>query len=107
MKYPSRLYRNDGGHFTDVAESAGVTNMRFCKGSVWGDYNGDGAPDLYVSNFGHLNRLYRNEGDGGFVDVAPELGVAEPVRSFATWFWDYNNDGRTRPVRRGLRSGHS
>ncbi len=94
MKYPSQLYRNDGGHFTDVAESAGVTNLRYCKGSVWGDYNGDGAPDLYVSNFGHLNRLYRNEGGGRFVDVAPELGVAEPVRSFATWFWDYNNDGR-------------
>ncbi len=94
MKYPSRLYRNVGGRFTDVAESAGVTNMRYCKGSAWGDYDGDGAPDLYVSNFGHLNRLYRNEGNGRFVDVAQELGVAEPARSFASWFWDYNNDGR-------------
>ena len=94
MKYPSQLYRNDGGRFRDVAVSAGVTNMRYCKGSAWGDYDGDGAPDLYVSNFGHLNRLYRNEGGGRFVDVAEEVGVAEPVRSFAAWFWDYNNDGR-------------
>ena len=92
MKYPSQLFRNDGGAFTDLAASSGVANLRYCKGSAWGDYDGDGDPDLYVSNFGHMNRLYRNDG-GRFTDVAQELGVAEPVRSFATWFWDYDNDG--------------
>ena len=94
LVYPSRLFRNDGsGHFEDVAQDAGVQNWRYCKGSAWGDYDNDGDPDLYVSNFGKDNRLYRNNGDGSFSDVASELGVAEPSDSFATWFWDYDNDG--------------
>ena len=91
---PSQLFRNNGnGTFTDVAPQARVTNLRFCKGSVWGDYDDDGDPDLYVSNFGEENRMYRNDGDGTFTDVARELGVAEPFNSFAAWFWDYDNDG--------------
>ena len=91
---PSQLFRNDGdGTFTDVAGQAGVTNDRYCKGSVWGDYDNDGDPDLYVSNYGQPNRLYRNEGGGSFTDVAPDLEVHEPLDSLATWFWDYDNDG--------------
>jgi hypothetical protein len=92
--HPSRLYRNNGdGTFTDVAITAGVTNDRFAKASAWGDYDDDGDPDLYVSNHGP-NRLYRNDGDGTFTDVAQELSVTEPrVRSFADWFFDYDNDG--------------
>ena len=39
-------------------------------------------------------RLYRNDGDGTFADVAPELGVTGPPHGFACWFWDYDNDGR-------------
>ena len=90
----SRLYRNDGrGRFEDVTERAGVANLRFAKGVTWGDYDDDGDPDLYVSNIGP-NRLYRNRGDGTFVDVARQLGVTGPERkSFATWFFDYDNDG--------------
>ena len=92
--FPSQLFENDGsGVFTDVARQAGVTNMRYCKGSAWGDYDNDGDQDLYVSNYAYENRLYRNNGDGTFTDVAPELGVTEPVESFPTWFWDYDNDG--------------
>ena len=92
--FPSQLFRNNSdGTFTDVAGQAGVTNLRFCKGSTWGDYDNDGDPDLYLSNFGTRNRLYRNNGDGSFSDVAQELGVSEPVNSFPTWFWDFNNDG--------------
>jgi hypothetical protein len=49
--------------------------------------------DIYVSNFGEENRLYRNNGDNTFRDVARESGVTEPLNSFAAWFWDYNNDG--------------
>ena len=91
----SRLYRNNGnGTFTDVASSAGVTNERWAKGVSWGDFDDDGDPDLYVSNSEDANRLYRNDGDGTFTDVAPELGVAFPLGSFACWFWDYDNDGR-------------
>jgi hypothetical protein len=92
--YPSQLFRNNGdGTFTDVAARAGVLNNRFAKGAAWGDYDNDGDPDLYVSNIGP-NRLYRNNGDGTFTDVAPALGVTAPTDvSFATWFFDYDNDG--------------
>ncbi len=90
-----RLYRNDGdGSFTDVAEQAGVLNARRAKGASWGDYDADGRLDLYVSNSGQENRLYHNNGDGTFTDVARSLGVTEPIKSFSCWFFDYDNDGR-------------
>ena len=70
-----RLYRNNGdGTFTDVADAAGVSNDRFGKGVAWGDYDDDGRPDLYVSNLGQPNRLYHNNGDGTFADVAERSG---------------------------------
>jgi hypothetical protein len=91
---PGQLFRNDGdGTFTDVAAAAGVDLLAFVKGVVWGDYDGDRYPDLYVSVLGGPNRLFRNRGDGTFVDVAPALGVTEPINSFPTWFFDYDNDG--------------
>ena len=90
-----RLYRNEGDRtFTDVTESAGVSNARYAKGCSWGDYDEDGDPDLYVSNMNGPNRLYRNMGDGSFADVAPELGVERPLNSFACWWFDFDNDGR-------------
>lgn len=89
-----QLYRNEAGQrFVDVAQEAGVENSRFTKGSVWGDFDSDGWPDLYVSNLGSDNRLYRNQGGGRFTDVAPQLGLVSPCFSFTTWFWDVNNDG--------------
>jgi hypothetical protein len=89
-----RLYHNNrNGTFADLAERAGVTNGGFGKGAAWGDYDGDGWPDLYVSNMNGANRLYRNNGDGTFTDVAPALGVIDPRDSFSCWFWDYDNDG--------------
>jgi hypothetical protein len=97
---PCRLFRNNGnGTFTDMAETAGMTTHKLAKGCSWGDYNNDRYPDLYVSNLGGAppaggrNRLYRNNGDGTFTDVAGEAGVADEEPSFPTWFWDYNNDG--------------
>jgi len=94
MTSPSNLFRNNGdGTFTDVAAQAGVENLRYGKSVIWGDYDNDRYPDLFVSNGGHLNRLYHNNGDGTFTDVAPELGVTHPVASFPSWFWDVNNDG--------------
>ncbi len=92
--YLSKLYRNRGdGTFEDMTERAGVANGGYCKGSTFGDYDNDGDPDLYVTNLDMGNRLYRNEGDWKFTDVAQELGVHAPLNSFATWFFDYNNDG--------------
>ncbi len=61
---------------------------------VAGDYDGDRYPDLYVSNYGQPNRLYHNNGDGTFTDVAEQTGVQRPISSFPVWFWDYNNDGK-------------
>jgi hypothetical protein len=94
IRAPSQLFRNNGdGTFTEVGETAGVQNFRYAKGVIWGDYNGDRLSDLYVSNFGEANRLYRNNGDGTFTDVAERLGVTGPLVSFPAWFWDFDNDG--------------
>jgi ASPIC/UnbV protein/VCBS repeat protein len=91
---PSQLFRNNGdGTFTDVAVEAGVQNNRYAKAVAWGDYNGDRLPDLYVSNYKGANRLYRNNGNRTFTDVAEELGVTLPITSFPAWFWDVDNDG--------------
>ncbi|HEY7511649.1 MAG TPA: CRTAC1 family protein, partial [Vicinamibacteria bacterium] len=92
---PAALFRNQGdGTFVDVARAAGVARSSFIKGAAWGDYDGDGAPDLYVSNFAGPNFLYRNRGDGTFEEKASALGVDKPVMSFPAWFWDYDEDGR-------------
>ena len=91
---PSRLFHNNGdGTFTDVSNKAGVDRTAFTKGAVWGDYDGDGFPDLYVSNFGEKNFLYHNNRNGTFTEVAGQLGVDKPLMSFPCWFFDYDNDG--------------
>lgn len=92
--FPCQLFENDGaGGFTDIAADAGVLNDRMAKGVVWGDFDNDRFPDIYVSNLDGENRLYRNNRDSTFSDVAAELGVTGPKASFPLWFWDYNNDG--------------
>jgi hypothetical protein len=91
---PSQLFHNNhDGTFTDIAAKAGVLNERFAKGAVADDYNGDGWPDLFVSNQSAPNRLYRNNQDGTFTDVALEEGVTLPLDSFGSFFFDYDNDG--------------
>ena len=95
-----RLYRNQGkGKFVDVASAAGVTNERFAKGAVWGDYDDDGLIDLFVSNMGEAGRLYHNEGNETFKDVTEQTGISTPgdpypFTSFPCLFWDFDNDGR-------------
>ncbi|MEQ1894134.1 MAG: FG-GAP-like repeat-containing protein [Planctomycetota bacterium] len=92
--YPSELFRNRGdGTFEDVAPAAGVDNNRYAKGTAAGDVDNDGLPDLFVSNFGQDNRLYRNLGAGKFRDVAQEAGVVRPQFSFACCLFDLDNDG--------------
>jgi hypothetical protein len=92
-----RLYHNRrDGTFVDVAARAGVVNECTAKGAAWGDHDGDGRLDLFVSNFDGPCRLYRNQGDGAFRDVADGVGVAGPDHycSSSCWFWDFDNDGR-------------
>ncbi len=92
--WPNQLFRNNGdGTFTDVTIQAGVEDRRFTKGVVWGDFDRDRWPDLYVSNAGAANRLYRNNRDGTFTDLAVQKGVTEPMIGFPTWWWDFDNDG--------------
>jgi hypothetical protein len=95
MRCPSQLFRNEGnGTFTEIAERAGVANYGYAKGAVFGDYDDDGYPDLYVSNMGGPNRLYHNNRDGTFTDVAESAGVTMPRDGFAAWWWDFDNDGK-------------
>ncbi|MDE0186021.1 MAG: CRTAC1 family protein [Candidatus Poribacteria bacterium] len=95
LRAPCQLFRNNGdGTFTDLAAKAGVRNYRFSKSAIWGDYDGDGWLDLYISNYKGGNRLYHNNRDGTFTNVARKLNVDLPEVSFPAWFWDFDNDGR-------------
>jgi hypothetical protein len=99
--HPCELFRNNrDGTFSERAREAGLDYVGFVKGVVSGDYNDDGRPDLYVSVMGGDNRLYRNDGpmEGSprgwrFTEVAKAAGVTEPLGSFSTLFFDYDNDG--------------
>ncbi|HEV7683038.1 MAG TPA: CRTAC1 family protein [Pyrinomonadaceae bacterium] len=88
------LYRNLGNwKFEDVTARAGVGNDRWGCGVAVGDYDNDGHPDMYVTNFG-VSRLYHNNGNGTFSDVAEKLGVARKGWSTGASFGDYDGDGR-------------
>jgi hypothetical protein len=86
------FHNNHDGTFTDVAAKAGVGNDRWGFGVAVGDYDNDGWPDLYVTNFGN-NRLYHNNHDGTFTDVAEKAGVALGNWSTGPTFGDYDGDG--------------
>ncbi|WP_166822974.1 CRTAC1 family protein [Thalassoroseus pseudoceratinae] len=104
LRAKNQLFRNNSdGTFTDVASDAGLNQQLFSMGAVWGDYDNDRFPDLFIAtgfsdpltalDGGGPNRLFHNDGEGHFVDVAVDLGVTKPIAAFPAWFWDYNNDG--------------
>lgn len=86
------LHNNHDGTFTDVTDKAGVANERWGFGVAVADYDNDGWPDIYVSNFGK-NRLYHNNRDGTFTDVAEKAGVALCGWSTGPTWGDYDHDG--------------
>ena len=91
------LYHNNGdGTFTDVTEIAGVPGTSYGLGCVWGDYDNDGRPDLFVTQYGQ-NVLYHNNGDGTFTDVTAKAGVGglDFGTAFHTGavFFDFDRDG--------------
>ena len=95
--HPSALYKNNGdGTFTDVSAQVGIDVTAFVKGAAWGDVNNDRLPDLYLSIIGGPNRLFMNRGpeeSTGWRFEEVGAGVHEPFFSFATWFFDVDNDG--------------
>ena len=95
-KYWNRLYRqNRDGSFTDVTKAAGLANAgdgNYGMGVAIGDYDNDGFPDIYVTNYGK-DTLYHNNGDGTFTDVTAKAGVAAGGWSASAGFFDYDNDG--------------
>src|SRR5713226_8288619 len=92
-----RLYRNDGGHFVDVSDRAGLRSgaARYGLGVVASDLNGDGCPDLYVANdFQEDDFLYLNNCDGTFTEsIATAVGHTSHA-SMGVDAADLNNDGR-------------
>jgi hypothetical protein len=87
------FHNNHDGTFTDVSAQAGVTNDRWGIGCAVADYDNDGWPDLYVTNWGK-NRLYHNIHDGTFTDVAEKAGVTLGNWSTGATWGDYDGDGR-------------
>ena len=87
------FHNNHDGTFTNVAEKAGVTNDRWGTGVAIADFDNDGWPDVFVSNFGR-NRLYHNNHDGTFTDVAEKAGVTLGNWSAGATWGDYDGDGR-------------
>lgn len=88
-----RLYRNDRGRFVDVTAAVGLgVDSGAVRQAVWVDYDGDDDLDLFVAFRDRPNALYRNT-NGHFVDIAAEVGLADPRRSVGAVWADLDGDG--------------
>lgn len=90
----NRLFRNrQDGTFEDVTKKAGVGGPWYTMGVTVGDFNNDGYPDLFLSNYGQ-NVLLKNNGNGTYSDVTKHAGVSggNEFSVGAVWL-DYDNDG--------------
>jgi hypothetical protein len=91
---PNQLFLNNGnGTFKDISKSSGTDLSVLSKAVVAADYDNDGYADLFVSNFRGNSVLFHNNRDGTFTNVAPQAGVEASGHGFASWFFDYDNDG--------------
>lgn len=96
---PDQLFRSLGPdadgqiRFQNVTEAAGITDGGYGQGVAVGDYNADGFPDIYVTNYGQ-NLLLHNNGDGTFTDLTAEAGVGDHAWGTAAFFADLNRDGQ-------------
>jgi len=105
---PNQLYHNNGdGTFTNVTEKAGVGEIGLCLGTVFGDYNDDGWPDLYVVNDFGRKTLYRNNKNGTFTDVTVESGTLAYGAGMNASMGDYDNDGKLDIYVTNIRSEHA
>lgn len=100
----NRLWRNDGGIFTEATDQAGMTSraLKNSVGCAFADLDGDGDLDFYVTAKTHKdegagdqeNKLFRNDGDGTFADVTARARVGMPGVGSASSDWaDFDNDG--------------
>jgi len=87
------FHNNHDGTFTDVSAKAGVQNDRWGMGCAVADYDNDGYPDLYVSNFGK-NRLYHNNKNGSFTDLSDQAKVQLGNWSTGVTWGDFDGDGK-------------
>jgi hypothetical protein len=88
----NRLYRNDGGTFTDITFAAGMEAYIDCMGFAVGDLSGNGYQDIYMTNIPEGNMLMLNNGDETFTDHAAAAGVEVFLTGWGTAFFDYDND---------------
>ncbi len=91
---PSALWKNNGdGTFTNVTNIAGVGNLTYGQSAAWGDFNNDGFLDIVVCNVNAPNKLYKNNGNGSFTEVAAIVGVSDGGINYSPLWIDYDLDG--------------
>ena len=105
---PNQLYHNNGdGTFTNVTTKAGVGDTGLCLGTVFGDYDDDGYPDLYVVNDFGRKTLYHNNRNGTFSDVTIKSGTLAYGAGMSASMADYDNDGKLDLYCTNIRSEHA
>jgi len=93
---PNILYKNNGdGSFQNTTDISGLEYPYSAHGLCSGDFNNDGLEDIYVGSYSNstAGRLFENNGDGSFTDVAAQLGASGYQDTRTSSWVDYNNDG--------------